>query len=145
MNRYHWNFVWGCQIDGEYGTVGFAPISALAFKLLRKFAGGVIPPPQPLVGKYTLSLCCPSNRRQFMLNLSAVDAKILHSSWCILRSTFGKEMTGSDQVMKLLSYWVEQPLNDSSPKSFLQQLNVLHWLEWRRYLWLRSEECHIWT
>ena len=47
LNGFRRNFVSRCQIDAKYGTVSFASISALFFKLLRKFArgGGVIRPP----------------------------------------------------------------------------------------------------
>ena len=50
-----------------------------------------------------LSLCCQCSWRGFGLYLSANDPKILHSSWCILHTTFRKKkMTGPVQVTELL-------------------------------------------
>ena len=78
----------------------------------------------PVVHLYTLSLCRPSNWRRLVPKLSAVHAKSLHSSCCILRVTFAKKWP--DRFRLRGDYVISgKTPNDSSTKSSLQQLNLL--------------------
>ena len=58
--------------------------------LIGGWGGGKLPPVAP-PPPWARQWCCPSSWRRFVLNLSAVDARILYSSWRILRATFGKK------------------------------------------------------